>query len=318
MKEANISSSIYFLNINTMNSISNAFGYFLIPVISVIGLFLNLSITILLGKNKFKHKFYKYLGCKTVIDLIICINGIGFMNSFCSICQENVSNTLLVQIYKLHLVKNSLRVLLALSSLFEVFLSLNRYMTITNKKNIFTDIRTRILIPGLFLFSFLLLVPYLLWITIQKQGTEYIIIYNLSSKLAMVHSLIVLFFEFLFPIASVFFLNIIIHTSYQKRLKNRSVRPIRKVKFIKIVLILGVLFLIVRGCDFIVSIIKRLLTFFKMDSECSEYTESWINLVRQITFLMLYLSLSLNVIIYYLMDKNIRAVVKRYLNQVNY
>ena len=309
-------SSVHIVKISTINAISNIFGYFIIPGLSAIGMVLNLLITILLGKNKFKHKFYKYLCCKTIIDVMICFNGIGFMNSYCSICQENISNTFLLQIYRQHLVKNSLRVLLSISSLFEVFLSLNRFMTILNKKNIFSDIRTSILMTVIFLICFTLFIPYLILITIQEHKKKYIIVYNFSNPFAIFHSLIVGCVEFIIPLFSVFVLNILIHKSYQKRIKDRTVKPIRKVKFIKIVVLLGTLYLIVRSCDFFVSIIKRLCYFFKMNKEYSDYSESWINLIRQISFSMLYLSLSLNVIIYFLFDKNIYGHIKRYLNKV--
>lgn len=307
----NTNSSFYSNQIGYINFTSNLFGYYIIPGLSFIGFILNLSIFILLFKNNFKHRFYKYLSCKSLIDTILCLIGIVSTNSFCHFCHENSSNTYFVFILKIYTVRFSLRIFLVISSFLEIFLYLNRYMTIKNKKNIFSNIRIEILMISLFTTAFLFFLPYLHFIRIIKVDDEYTIDYT-KSMMTIIYSMIITILEILFPIISVLALNIIIQKSYRTRIKRK---PIRKAKFIKIVILLGITYVIFRSSDFICALISRIFYFFKIDNK---YWEALVNLLRNISFSLLFFSLSINVIIYFTMDKNIFALVKKYLRIVSF
>lgn len=54
--------------------------------VSMIGTILNLLTIILLNSHKFKHKFYNFLWCRCVCNLLVCVVGIFTQSSPCEFC----------------------------------------------------------------------------------------------------------------------------------------------------------------------------------------------------------------------------------------
>ena len=85
--------------IAVLDSISNIFGYYFIPILSGAGFLLNTISLIILSSSTLKPQIYRYLRCKTIYDIIFSLIGIGFQNSVCLNCPDKVINTRLALIY---------------------------------------------------------------------------------------------------------------------------------------------------------------------------------------------------------------------------
>ncbi len=144
-----------------LNKVSNAIGYYVISIVSLLGFILNLFGIQFLSDNNLKHKFYKYLQCKLISDLFVCLIGIGYLNNSCSQCFENQCNKYGIIFYQWYIIKIPNRIVFLASAFAEIFLTINRYFTLNaeNKRHWLNNISATRLIVGFFVVPIILFFP---------------------------------------------------------------------------------------------------------------------------------------------------------------
>ena len=65
----------------TLDKISDSIGQYFIMIISIIGFVINMMMLILLHNLKHKEKSYDHLWFKSFCDFMVCLFGIGYLNS---------------------------------------------------------------------------------------------------------------------------------------------------------------------------------------------------------------------------------------------
>lgn len=98
-----------------INFITDIVGYYLISAISFFGIPLNIFMSFILRKKDLKHSYYKYLRVKAIIDLLICILGVGYLKSACIDCPSTNSNTYETIFYQWYLIKLNIRTIVMIS-----------------------------------------------------------------------------------------------------------------------------------------------------------------------------------------------------------
>lgn len=101
-----------------INSASDILGSYIIPSVSAIGVILNIFSIFILNHKSLKHNFYKYLICKSIINLLTCVVGMGFKNSYCRQC--SFDDNFEMMIYRNYGVCIPIRILLLTSVLSEI------------------------------------------------------------------------------------------------------------------------------------------------------------------------------------------------------
>lgn len=150
---------------------SDIIGYYIIPTVSSGGFILNVLSLFILCHRKLKNKFYRYLFCKSFCDSLVCLVGISFLNTTCTICHENFFNSYGMLLYRVFIIVCS-RSLFAASTLAEIYLSLDRLSNLTNKKYWFTNIRAKYLLLVLLIVPALFTIPFFNLFTIKHSANE--------------------------------------------------------------------------------------------------------------------------------------------------
>lgn len=105
-----------------INSASDIVGSYIIPSVSAIGVILNIFSIFILNHRSLKHNFYKYLICKSIINLLTCVVGMGFTNSYCRQCSFDENFEMLL--YRNYGICIPIRILLLTSVLSEIVIIL--------------------------------------------------------------------------------------------------------------------------------------------------------------------------------------------------
>ena len=109
--------------------ISDIIGYYIITIISVIGVVIN-SVCLIIMFNETLHKtnkFYVYVIIKTIADLLVCLIGIFYLNADCLICEDTVYNSYVILFLRWYIIRIPTRIIYLASSISEIILILNRY-----------------------------------------------------------------------------------------------------------------------------------------------------------------------------------------------
>lgn len=101
-----------------------------ICVVSIVGTVLNLFTLLLLANNSFKHKFYDFLRCRCLCNLVVCAFGIAYVDVFCRECPVNYVRLLLYSV----LVHIPVRMAFLASAISDVLLIINRLLMLYDKK----------------------------------------------------------------------------------------------------------------------------------------------------------------------------------------
>jgi hypothetical protein len=319
-----MSNSSVELYIILMNQTANFIGYYLITLVSGIGLLLNAFAFKLLLNPNLKHQFYNYLLCKTVCDFWICLIGIGYLNNACFLCVDKIYGSYSAIIYQFYIIKITIRSAIASSMLSEVYLTYERYATLTNRTKFLKNMPIKYYLILILFGPMLLITPIFFTANIQAlNGTNQNIFYMATtefgkSKFYAYYSIIILVLETVLPILLLLlfsFLNVReIKKLMKKKLeiigKQNEIIKQSEIRFTKMIIILAFFFLITHTLDTISAISVRLVTIWAF--ELSPAKLSLINLLRQIANFLLFGQYLIGVFIYTSTDKNINSLAKSF------
>ena len=307
-------------------SIADAIGYYLITIVSLLGFCLNLLSIKLLAAISVKHKFYKYLLCKSIWDALICLLGVGYLNSNCAVCNENNINTYWTLFYKVYVIRISLRILVSTSTLCEILLTFNRALSFSTKRNLLNHWSIKCHMLCCLMVPFSVGVPVIFSFQLKPLNQTHMFYWTLTSfgetRFFQCYTLVLLIVEYFIPICLLLILNLIILSKYKRRMRAKlslsivATQVIRKseIRFTKIILIVTGVFVISRALDMMGSLFSRLeyiliINYIVLD-------KALINLMRQITYLVVLLQYTVNIFIYVSIDPNLLELLNDYCSKL--
>jgi len=324
----NLSSNITFANLTCLHINSYIISEYLVPIVSAFGIILNLILVIMLLDKNLKSRCYKYILCKTLIDLFISIFGmISGMSSFlCFTCNE-VTASYWLSFAKIYLVAVPLRILFLASALSEIYLSLNRYYDLDNIKNFFTTLSFHVYILIIFTLPIILCVPtfFLTYIDKAYHGPHGFTIHTVSKLYFGIYWLLNSIFETILPTVILIIINalVIVKYKYRMEIKRRTVIRLdgkdafkRSERLFTLVVILNSgLLACVRSVDLVTGVI------FKLQLTGNVLRLNWASVCVfevffETTYLLLFSTVAFNTVIYVVIDKNLKKILRRFLRLV--
>lgn len=106
--------------------IGNIFGYYTIPIGSLILSALNFIFCIFVYRLKMKTRFYHLLIARKFTGMLAALISIGFQNFACTFCFNQIYNTYLFHFYRLYVMRFTTLGLLMTGTVFEILLSYER------------------------------------------------------------------------------------------------------------------------------------------------------------------------------------------------
>ena len=307
--------------IDNINFITDIIGYYTITTVSAVGLILNLFMSIVLLNKDLKHNFYKYLWVKALIDVLVCIIGIGYLKSICLKCPSTNVNTFQILAYQWYMNKITMRTIFMSSSIHEIYLIVQRYLIIKGNK-IFSNIKLKFYVPLIFLVPFILTSPFFFAIEIKPKGNDDDLYFWTQTRFGRtlffkMYSLIITLPECLLSVIILITMNIITIKAYKdrmnikKKFNNRRLATKTKIenRFTRIMIVLTVIFSFSKTSENVMAVIIRYSAFFGI--KFGVEVVAIINCVHQFTLLFLFSVHSFDVFIYVPMDQNLKKVVKK-------
>ena len=306
--------------------ISNYIGYYGISTVSLIGILINIFIKNLLRNKSLNNTFYKHISIKIMIDLMICIVGIGYLNTVCLICSQYLSYEIMLYYW---VVIISTRYIFFMSTIHEIYLITNRFLILKNRNNWIVKIMLKYYVSFLILVPLCFYLPTFFVITIKrsKENSDY---FNRDLKESSnniffrVYFLLLIFFETILPLISLLTMTVLCHNEYKKRIQIKSriivqAKIIAKLKklensYTRITIILTCLFMATRCSDCIVSLLIRAIQVLNLKLE--KNTFSFLNFLRQFTYLLYFGLHALSGLMYIQIDSNLRILVKRKFSKI--
>ena len=252
-----------------LNQSSDIIGYYLIPIICAIGLITNYCFLWLLSNKQLKHKIYENLRVKAFCDWMVCLVGVGYLNNECLICAKYMYNSYWGLFYHWSVIKIPLRIVLLTSNISEIYLILNRCISLYNPKSRLLNINKYYVILVNYTFCIIMLFSYFLSYTFEKTKTKGIYTWTLTdigkSTYFQIYVLCVLIIENFLPIILLVILNLIAVIKFRKMMseskalgtqisnKDRSER-----RFTLFCIILSCLFTLIKSTDIVTAIYYRL------------------------------------------------------------
>ena len=152
-----------------LDKLTDIIGLYLITAISVIGVFLNMFFYGLLQKPELNTNYYKHLRIKSLIDLIACFIGTGYLKSIYLNCDDTRFSSFSWNVYKWFVVVSITRMIMMTSSFHEIFLVFNRYRILTSETSRSVDVNLTVYTVFIFLIPAILYIPYFFTIELQSQ-----------------------------------------------------------------------------------------------------------------------------------------------------
>lgn len=298
-----------------MDLISEFIGYYCITC--AVGFLINIFIINLLRSKTLKISFYKHVIIKTVIDSLICIVGMGYFYTSCigNVCQIYSRYEIIVYEW---VIKLSTRYMFMQSSLHEIYLITNRYLTLKNNNNWLIKLKLKYYIPVLVIIPLAFCSPIYLSVMI-KPSDEHSELYYwsvLDNNLIRASLLLLVFFENIVPLIILVIMSVLCQMEYKKRIIIKSkiiIQAITDMKklghsYTRITIIITTLFIITRVTDFFSSVSARAV--YLVDFEIDTNIISIINFTRQLVLLVYFGLHSFNALLYVQIDKNLRDLAK--------
>ena len=295
--------------------IGEACGYYVIPGTAAVGFVLNLICCIILSNPNLKEKSYKFLMCKSIIGTLMGLITIGFLNLGCSFCKDNLLSSYFVQFFKLYFIRHLGGILYLLESAVEILLSLNRYFII-NKKNTINQLIN--ITPVKYSFAFLTLLSAALWIPnylkyeiiYVKEYDKYAFVATSygNSKFYTYYRVTIYSFVLISNILGLNLINLLTLIKYKKFIRNKirqtndatQKQKLNKsdIAFTNMICCVTLNFSIVRLYSFVTLIIDRIQADKKV------YFSVAANLSGNLSYWLLTVNYSLNVILFLALNKN--------------
>ena len=308
---ANSSSHIFLV----LNKVSDIIGIYFITVITSIGCICNFMFLILVSHKSLKHKFYDCLWTKAFCDLIVSIIGIGYLNNACVECIKD--RTYWALFYNLYMIKIPLRIALVASTYTEIYLILNRLISLFKPKSTFLYFNKWLFLFCIYFFVSLVCLPFVFTLEIVKETNDddQFIIIQKSQSGFIGFIIISLCFVQLVPMILLIVLNLMSIIKYRmtitklKKMKRdfSSAGDKLESRFSRTIIIVSCVFFFIKLC----SLISFLLSSLSLATiiETNFQSLSIINFTRQISFLLNFIFHVLNGIFYIHMDSNLRKIL---------
>ncbi len=250
------------IEVYIITMINYAMKMFIIRIISAMGLIFNINSMIICSNNKLTHKFYHYLWCRGLINSIVCMFGIFFL-------QMNASpQSYLLVFATVFIINIPLRLAFMASAFSELALIINRLSVVGNKKNFFSEMSK----PRNLIFCFTIPVlggtlSYAAIEIIDSPDVKGMYIWSFSefgkSSFYQYFQILSFFFETILPIFILLTLNLYTYNKFNVYLSNKSALIKKKdkqtnKKFTKLMIVLVSLSIFVRSIDMISGIFIRL------------------------------------------------------------
>lgn len=298
----------------TLNFISDVLGFYLVSASSFIGFFINLISLILLNHKTVKHKLYNTIQCSSICNLIVCIAGMGYLNSACKTCSYTKSNTHGFLFYQWYIIKIPLRMLFIASGLAEISVISNRCFVLYNKKNFFTELSKKKILA--LIYSIPVIISICMFGSIEIYASKGSYSWRLSkfgeSRFMQVYSFAILIVETILPTFSLIILSIVSILKYKKIINNKK-KVLKKSnartpdnKFTKLIIYITIIYCLARFFDMLASLAHRVSKFnwFAATTEI----KLWMNFFRQLTYFLNFVAIVASGVILLVSDKNLRKL----------
>ncbi len=284
-------------------------------VISGFGILLNTFFLFLLLKKCFKNQIYNYFWSRAFCNLIASIFGVIFVQ----FPLELMTYEKYTLIHQLYISGFGTRAVLMASSVSDILLIVNRYYSMTERRNsFFAKISKK---TNLFLCYFIgitLFIPFCFggdFVETENKNFAYWKLSQFGSSAGykayfllsfMLESVIVVIILLVFnSMAITKFRGIM--TNKTKVTKKKTKAEKANIRFTKYSLVLSIICLIVRTLDMLAGILVRIEAV-----QLYVYTpeqRSLKNICRQFAFFVLFTSQAFEVLIYFKMDKNVKKSI---------
>ena len=293
---------------------ASSIGFYLNPATAFVGLILNLFCSYILTDPKINNKSYKYLLCKSIVGAAFCLISIGFQNSACTYCKENLFNSYRVQFYKLYVLKYLFSVLYLAETAIEFLQCYERYYKL-KKPNFIYKLVNEIPVKYCFLIlmsiSMLLLMPnYFAYSIVYSNDYDKYAFYTTLFGKSKIYQYYIIFVYAVFIISNIVglnFINLLTVINLKQACKRLSTisdseRRIKlsksEVAFTKMIIITTANFSMCRFYNLVTIAISRTQIVDHV------YYESITNLSKNLSYWFLTLNNSLNVLIFLVLNKN--------------
>ena len=303
-----------------LNHVSNFIGLYLITAIAAIGILINAGVLKILSDKSLKHKFYGCLWIKTFSDLSVCLFGVSYLNNTCYICKE--SATYWVMFYNIWIIKFPLRICLSVSTFLEVYLIMNRWISLIKPKSISLYFRKLSVLLSFYTVCTVLGIPGIFSVELEKIefSAEYKIVSSEYSS-----TIYFVFYSFfisacqILPVVLIVVFNILSIYQFRKTISKtiairnnyQSAGSKLERRFTKTIIVLSCLFFVCKSLD----VISHALSAFfhiKEDAknELNSQANSLMNFSRQFSFLVNIGFSAFNSVLYIYTDSNLRNIIK--------
>lgn len=214
---------------NFLTGFTEVNGYFIIPIISLLGFILNMLCFIIFMSSKFKLKSkLKFLITKVLLEMLFCAFGIGFQNGLC-VDNCTVSYSLEFQIFRLYIHKFIGSSLYICTGLIEIFLTYDRYLILINRKNwLNKEVNFKYIILVSVIVSLIIFVPELFATKIVKSNQNSTNSFKIEStafgesKANFYYKMISISLANLTQIIALFSISVLLSIEFRKFIQNKA------------------------------------------------------------------------------------------------
>ncbi len=302
---------LYIGLINTTDIIEN----YAIRVIAIAGVILNFTSLLIVTHKDLKHYIYNYIWCRFFCNLIVCITGAGYVKN----CIKDCNQSYFLVFYQWFLNGIPMKIALFSSAMSEIMIILNRVLILKRRNSFLKRISKLKILMICYLFPCLVAVPIYFAVNIYETYKPGIFMWEFNSFGDSIYFkayiLVVLLMETLMPLIILTVLNIISIKGYRTR--NRSNIGLTNTRLIlrresenritRMIMIMISLCIVVHLLDFISSLGQRIkgLNIFVL----SDQMDILIPFFRQATFLIIFISHTVDDLLIFGMDKNLKKIV---------
>ena len=304
---------------NLIEEISDVIGYHLITFVSLVGLALNLSSIKLLRHKSLKHQIYKYLTCKSILDSIVCLFGVGYLKNNCLLCITSYFNSYGMIFYQFYIIRILIRSALLASTISELCLTLNRIYSLSNKATCLDRVPVKCLVPLILASCILLNSISYLSVEIKETnqtGIFYSCVTNFGASYFYRMFILLMLIVEVVPTIMLIVANLVVLVKFRRRMNAKITLNIQSAELIKkseirftlMILVLTGIYVCVKFFDILSTISFRYVSFFNPD--ISTVSKALIDLFRQLSYLLVFMQYVLNIFIYVAIDPNLLRIIK--------
>ena len=273
---------------------------------------------IILKRKELKHYIYNYFLVKAIINLLICVIGIGYRSAYGITFPASTIGTYANIFLEKYVVRNSLKMLFGCSTFNEIYMITERYFTIKDKKKWFLRVKLKFYVPFVFLFPIFMSIIFFFSTEIKKVENKNL--YTLEiTELGMsipfkLYSISVVVLINLIMLFALTIMNILTARAYMKytnakrNLGNRRSNSKKEKRFSRSIIILTIIHVTTEISEVSLFFFKRTINFLNLKIDL-EITEILI-CARQIVMLLTFAAHAFDAFIYVSIDQNLKRLIK--------